>query len=223
MKLTKSLIGICFVFFAVNVFAATSEQHVAQKTSELKVVGQAKMRWLMFPLYQVTLKTEDGRYQENRYPQQLDILYLRNIHKQDLLTATDGEWRGLGIPQAQRQQWIAQLGKLWPMIKRGDRLSFQVNTGGDNFFTFNGKKIGGVADQQFGRSFLAIWLSPKTSRPGIRNPLPWPTAPRIGGQDFQERRYKRFLNGSLEYPSAPKSYVHPVHQRGPIRDRVSLL
>ena len=40
-----------------------------------------------------------------------------------------------------------------------------------NYFTYNGKKLGGIADKQFGQSFLAIWLSPKTSRPAIRKRL----------------------------------------------------
>ena len=68
MKLKLKLIGLCLVLFSSSIFAA-----------ELKVVGQAKMRWLMFPLYLVTLKTSDGRYEEGRFPQMLDILYLRNI------------------------------------------------------------------------------------------------------------------------------------------------
>lgn len=168
MKLKNYLIGFVLALLITNSFA---DNTVSNKAPRLKVVGQAEMRWLMFPLYRITLKTIDGRYQENRYPQMLDILYLRNIDKQDLLTATDSEWKGLGFPLAQRKEWIRQLGNLWPSIKRGDRLAFHIDSTGQNYFILNKKKIGGIADKQFGQSFLAIWLSPKTSRPRIRQRL----------------------------------------------------
>ena len=171
MKLNNYIVGILLVLISANSFAASPGKVASLKAGELKVVGQAEMRWLMFPLYKVTLKTTDGLYRENRFPQMLDIVYLRNIDKQDLLTATDGEWKRLGIAESKRKEWIRQLGNLWPSIKRGDRLAFQVNSGGQNYFIYNGKRIGGIVDKQFGRSFLGIWLSPKTSRPGIRQRL----------------------------------------------------
>ena len=171
MRFNNNLIGILLIFFASTAFAAKPEVSTVQNSVELKLVGQAQMRWLMFPLYRVSLKTADGRYQENRYPQMIDILYLRSIDKQDLLTATDNEWNRLGIPLAKRQLWISQLGKLWPTIRKGDRLAFQLNPEGHNYFIYNGKRIGGIADKQFGKSFLDIWLSPKTSQPGIRQRL----------------------------------------------------
>ena len=96
---------------------------------------------------------------------------VKDIDKQDLLGATDNQWDRLGVSQAKRKLWIGQLNKLWPTISKGDRLAFQVNPDGYNYFTYNGKRIGGVADKQFGKSFLDIWLSPKTSQPGIRQRL----------------------------------------------------
>ena len=171
MKLNSSLTVILLVLLMTHSLTSNAATKSLSNASALKVVGQAQMRWLMFPLYRVTLKTADGRYQENRYPQMLDILYLRNIDKQDLLTATDGEWKRLGVSLTQRQQWIKQLSNLWPSIKRGDKLAIQVGPEGENHFIYNDKKIGGIADKQFGPAFLAIWLSPKTSRPGIRQRL----------------------------------------------------
>ncbi|PWQ93976.1 chalcone isomerase family protein [Leucothrix arctica] len=162
MKYVLTLTSLLFLLVSFNASATTNH---------LKTVGKAEMRWLLFPLYQVELKTADGRYQQNQYPQTLDILYRRNIDKQDLLTATDNQWQRLGIGMAQRQQWITQLGSIWPSIKRGDKLGFNIAADGSNNFSYNGKNIGGVNDAKFGESFLAIWLSPKTSQPGVRQLL----------------------------------------------------
>ena len=169
MKLKNYLVGLFLVLLVTHSYASNTA--IDKTATKLKVVGQAEMRWLMFPLYRVSLKTADGRYQENQYPQMLDILYLRNIDKQDLLSATDNQWNRLGVPLAKRKLWITQLGKLWPTIRKGDRLAFQVNPKGHNYFIYNGQRIGGIADKQFGKSFLDIWLSPKTSQPGIRQRL----------------------------------------------------
>ncbi len=166
MKFRSNLSRLFLVMLLSSVFTSGQAQ-----AAGMKVVGQAQMKWLMFPLYRVTLKTPDGQYQENRYPQMLDILYLRNIDRLDLLTATDGEWKRMGVSATKRQQWIKQLGELWPSINKGDRLAFQVNPDGKNYFFYNSKQIGGVADRQFGKAFLDIWLSPKTSRPMIRRLL----------------------------------------------------
>ena len=161
MKNTLTLISLLFVMMLAAPASAM----------ELKAVGKAEMRWLMFPLYQVTLKTADGKYQEGSYPQMLDIMYRRNVTKEDLITATDQQWQRLGVPAAQREKWLPELSKLWPSIKKGDRLALNVAANGSNYFSFNGKNIGGVNDPAFGQAFLSIWLSPNTSQPGIRRLL----------------------------------------------------
>ena len=161
MKHIVSLTTLVLVMLCAPAFA----------NNNLKVVGQAEMRWLMFPLYKVSLMTQDGQYQQGRYPQALDITYRRNIAKEDLLTATDQQWQRLGVNVQKRQQWLTQLGAIWPSVKRGDRLAFIVEASGNNYFLYNDKNIGGVKDAQFGQSFLSIWLSPNTSQPGIRRLL----------------------------------------------------
>ena len=172
MKHTTALITLLILSLTSSVTSANT----STGTSQFKTVGKAEMRWLLFPLYQIELKTPDGRYQANRYPQVLDIMYRRTIEKQHLLTATNQQWQRLGLPQAKREQWIAQLNKVWPSVKAGDTLSFQLNADGKNTFVHNGRNIGGVSDTQFGESFLAIWLSPKTSQPGIRQRLIGPNS-----------------------------------------------
>ena len=139
--------------------------------STLQEVGSVELRWLLFPLYQVSLKTADGRYQAGRYPQALDIVYRRAIPSQDLVAATDDQWQRLGINTTKREQWLEQLSTLWPSVKTGDRLSFRVDANGENAFYYNGKAIGGISDAEFGPAFLSIWLSPRTSQPALRQRL----------------------------------------------------
>ncbi len=144
--------------------------------NKLVPVGQAEMTWMMFKVYHATLKTADGVYQESRYPQALDIRYQRDISQAALLEATDQQWEHLGIAAEVRTRWLAQLAAFWPDIKNGDQLQFYVDAKLGNLFQHNGKNIGSVRDPYFSRQFLAIWLSPDTSRPDLRARLITPLA-----------------------------------------------
>jgi hypothetical protein len=46
-----------------------------------------------------------------------------------------------------------------------------MSESGRSTFLLNGKPLGSIDDPQFGPSFLAIWLSPDTSRPELRRSL----------------------------------------------------
>ena len=172
IKRASNILALVLLALSLNGVAASvpSEQVIAE-LGKLKKVGQAEMRWLMFPLYRVALKTPDGRYQPERLPQALHITYHRNIHRDDLITATDQQWQRLGVTEEQRAKWLVLLKDIWPSVKRGDSLILTVNKEGKAHFLYNDKVIGALEDKQFGRSFLNIWLSPKTSQPGIRQRL----------------------------------------------------
>ena len=148
---------------------------VSASQSAWHPVGNSDMRWTFFKLYNVTLLTDDGAYAANDYPQALEIVYYRNIDKDDLIEATADQWRNLGIPDAKIQPWLAELRTLWPDVREKDTLRIEVDASGGNRFLFNGQAIGSIDDSEFSVSFLSIWLSPETSRPDIRKKL-------VGGQ-----------------------------------------
>ena len=134
-------------------------------------VGNSDMRWTFFKLYNVTLLTDDGQYDSGQFPQALEIVYYRNINKEDLLKATADQWQKLGVPDNKITPWLSTLDGLWPDIRQNDSLRIEVDANGDNLFLHNGQPIGGIEDREFSNSFLAIWLSPDTSRPAIRKKL----------------------------------------------------
>ena len=144
---------------------------VSANQSSWYPVGNTDMRWTFFKLYNVTLLTDDGTYSANDYPQALEIVYYRNIDKEDLIKATADQWRKLGIPNAKMQPWLAELQTLWPDVRENDSLRIEVDASGGNRFLFNDQPICGIDDSEFSVSFLSIWLSPETSRPDIRQKL----------------------------------------------------
>ncbi len=134
-------------------------------------VGSSDMRWAFFKLYNVTLLTDDGQYESDQFPQALEIVYHRDIDKEDLIRATGDQWQKLGVPEQKIGPWLSRLEGLWPDIRQQDTLRIEVDAQGNNRFLHNGQPIGGIEDREFSISFLSIWLSPQTSRPDIRNKL----------------------------------------------------
>ena len=57
---------------------------------------------------------------------------------------------------------------MWPDVKKNDVLAIALDSQGRSTFFLNGQTLGTIEDPGFGRDFLAIWLSPETSRPELR-------------------------------------------------------
>ena len=75
------------------------------------------------------------------------------------------------IDPAVGQRWLAAMQKIFPDVQAGDRITgFNVPGMGARFF-INGRLKGDVRDPEFARRFFAIWLSPQTSEPSLRNAL----------------------------------------------------
>jgi hypothetical protein len=144
---------------------------MASPLSELKKVGEAKLKVLFWDVYNSSLYSRTGQYQADTFPLALKINYLRDIDAKDLIEKTQDEWEKLGIEKAKFSSWVPLLRDIFPDIKKGDTLLLNVNENQQSEFFFNGQTIGKITDQTFGKSFLSIWLDEKSSYPKVRNKL----------------------------------------------------
>ena len=144
---------------------------MANPLDDLKKVGEAKLKVLFWDVYNSSLYSKTGEYQAGQFPQALKINYLRDIDAEDLIERTHDEWEKLGIKQVTFRQWTPLLTNIFPDIKKGDTLLLSVSENQQSEFFFNGKTIGKITDQTFGKSFLRIWLDEKCSYPNVRKKL----------------------------------------------------
>ncbi|SJL83308.1 chalcone isomerase family protein [Vibrio palustris] len=139
-------------------------------------VGQAHFTWLWFDVYDSTLHAPNGKYVNLASPLALHITYRRTISAEDLLTATDKQWKKLNYKKDDIAQWMNTLKKVFPSVKDGDQLVYQSN-GKTGTFYFKPttqsefKTIGEITDSTFNRAFLSIWLSENSQYPDLRNQL----------------------------------------------------
>jgi hypothetical protein len=151
---------------------ASSELSLA--TDVWPLVGEARLKVLIWEVYDSALFTPSGRWQ-GVAPYRLSLRYLRDIPAAKLVEETEKAWQEQGRSHPRLNEWLVLLAELWPDITEGDNLVFGLNASGDSAFWFNGSPIGSINDRDFGPLFGGIWLDPDTPRPGLRAQLIGPT------------------------------------------------
>ena len=137
----------------------------------LEKCGTALLKVLFWEVYESSLYTPDGTWQDDTRPFRLDIRYLRTISAEDLVKQTGKEWAEQGKASPQHTTWMEDLRTLWPDVTSDDVISLAVDKAGVSTFLFNGEVIGSLQDPQFGEDFSGIWLAENTTRPKLRAQL----------------------------------------------------
>ncbi|WP_440905382.1 chalcone isomerase family protein [Catenovulum sp. SX2] len=165
-----------FVWLTAVVSTSLSAE-VPSPLRDLYKHGQGTMQVYFWKLYDAEFYLPSKTLDLTDYPQALKITYLRDIKKKDLIDATKEQWQHIGLTHENQNSWLKLLDDIWPEITKNDTLVVRVELDGTSQFFYRkagGKSLtllGDVADPEFGKSFLAIWLSPKTSRPDLREQL----------------------------------------------------
>ena len=158
-------------YLASLVFALLAAATASAYSEPLQMVGEARLNVMFFSVYDSRLYTSDGRYEPDQRPLRLEIEYLRNIKARALVEQTGAEWDHLQVTHERRDAWLTELAALWPDVGKNDVIALELDTQNRATFYFNGEKLGMMEDAEFGEYFVAIWLSPDTSRPALREAL----------------------------------------------------
>ena len=109
--------------------------------------------------------TQDGPYA-------LDLHYHRALDGAKIAERSVSEIAKLGYgTREQRTRWGEEMRRMFPDVRRGDRLTGVNLPGGVVRYFHNGKSIGEIADPGFAQAFFGIWLDPKTSEADFRQLL----------------------------------------------------
>lgn len=135
-------------------------------TFAMSKVGESKFSWLFWDIYNISLWSETLPYESGQLPVRLEITYLRDITRQELIDNTIDQWKKQGV--AWEKNWIVQLKDIWPDINTDNTLSLSLTHQKESLFYFNGEFIGSITDAKFSQAFIDIWLSEKTTEPKLR-------------------------------------------------------
>lgn len=137
----------------------------------LKEVGRSSLRVMVFKVFDSALFTQSGEWRNPTTSFRYELTYARTIAGAVLASQTTKEWEHLGFTDERQSGWVEYLEAIWPDVSKGDTITFDVDDAGISRFYFNGEWLGAVEDPDFAPMFIAIWLSPETSRPAHREGL----------------------------------------------------
>lgn len=179
------LLGVFFVNTVVSLATAGTTVDVLNNQTRNSLskqgftqVGNAKFSVLFWDIYHSALYTPSGSFNSEislersalAQPLLFEIQYLRDISSEDLLKRTIEQWQHLGMQESTYALYLPKLKKIWPDIKKGDRLALLLQQDSTNFY-FNERFAGNINHPLFGQRFLAIWLAENTSQPKLRRQL----------------------------------------------------
>ncbi len=136
-----------------------------------RLQGEATLRFFGLRVYHARLWTRPD-FRPERFIEQpvvLELEYLRDLKGGAIAERSVQEMRRAGgFSEAQADSWLAEMRRIFPDVKNGDRLTGLYEPGVGARFWYNGQPAGAVADPDFGRLFFGIWLAPSTSEPALR-------------------------------------------------------
>ncbi len=139
-----------------------------------RLIGKQRLTYWGFQVYDARLWALPGFKKDNiaSQPFALELAYLRDFDAIDVAERSITEMRrSATISEAQAKTWIAEMVRVYPDFKKGDRVTGINRPGMGAAYLVNGKSTGEIRDVEFARLFFGIWLSPKTSEPKLRSAL----------------------------------------------------
>lgn len=154
--------------------AQSAPAELGQALPGAGLTGQMRFRVWGFEVYDASLWTLPGFSAAgfDAHPLALELRYLREFDAADIADRSLKEMRRIAAFTAeQEKRWQAEMRRVFPNVKKGDRLLGVQRPGQGAVFWLNGQWRGEIRDVEFTRLFFGIWLSPRTSEPALRQAL----------------------------------------------------
>jgi Chalcone isomerase-like len=173
-------IALCLIISQCNWATANQSKEPALPTElanslpTVELVGKGKLTFFGLEVYESRLWTDSSfkalAFENHSFA--LELHYMRNFTAVDIAKRSLEEMQRIEpVPEQKAALWVKTLSEAFPNVKKGDRIVGVHKPGFGVTFWHNGKRSGEIRDGDFSRQFFAIWLSPKTSEPKLRQAL----------------------------------------------------
>lgn len=158
-------------FFVFTICIFVTFQAFASESTNLPLRGQGDYKWFMLHVYEAKLWGEkvDDLYSK---PLLLELKYSRNFKGKEIAEQSVKELISAGNSREDVEVWKKKLLEIFPDVKEGDTIRASYHPDNGVIFHLNqSRELGRLADLNFSKKFLDIWLGEKTSAPELRKKL----------------------------------------------------
>lgn len=171
----RQLIVLCAVLVSAGAAAKTADgvpdPLLNQYIPDVSLVGAARMRVLLWDVYDARLFAPGGEWRAGR-PFALSLDYLRDLKGDAIAARAIEEIRNQGFAdEVTLARWFDLMSTIIPDVGPDTELLGIADADQNTLFLRNGKLIGRIDEPAFTRAFFDIWLSEATSAPALRQRL----------------------------------------------------
>jgi hypothetical protein len=171
-NIMKFFILLTVFVFGMAPFIALGNTGVLNSYSaDMKPVGDGRLTYMFWDVYDATLYAPKGEWSDNK-PYALQLNYLINVKGRKIAKISVEEIENQGFKdKEQLARWKSEMTRIFPDMAAGTSIIGVRTKAGNTVFYKNDKPIGTIKDKEFTKKFFAIWLSPNTSEPVLRQKL----------------------------------------------------
>lgn len=163
-------VGLCAFAFAAHATVSFPDE-INVRDVAMKKVGQGTLSYLLVDPYDAAFWSADGSANLNQ-PHAVEIHYRMGFSSEDLAERSVEEMNRIkDFPADLDAKWQQEMQRIFPDVKKGDRIRAAAFPEKKVVFFHNGKPTGEVTDPEFSRAFTAIWVGANTSEPELRAKL----------------------------------------------------
>lgn len=154
--------------------AADMPAQARQYLVEPRLAGSGRLTWFGLHVYDAALylpaSVAPAALADARFV--LELRYARPLDGRAIAIASRDEMARMNLADpATLARWTEQMARLFPDVKRDQRLVGVNLPGRGVSFYFDGRPLGTIDDPAFARAFFAIWLDERTRAPQLRQAL----------------------------------------------------
>ena len=167
------IICLLVVLLATSIQGNAQTSAVENTLNSPQLIGEGRLKVLLWKVYDAALYSNTGTY-DNDEPFALELTYLRAVKGKKIVDTTMDEIRRLAttdISVERLKEWRQLLDSTIPDMKAGMIITGVRTSEGYTEIYVDAEKKGTIDDPAFTDDFFAIWLSEKTSEPGLRKKL----------------------------------------------------
>ena len=155
----------------MNGFAVAETAMIEKFVPEASLVGEARFKVLLFPVYDASLYAPNGKYEKSG-PLALVLNYVSDLKKERIVSTTvkTFERRKMGS-SANIEKWQKIMAEHFSDVKKGDRIMIAFPDRQRVVFSTNGSEPTFVSDEEFATAFKDLWLGHNVRNKGFQTKL----------------------------------------------------